>query len=401
MTRTTREQTDSTPTRGQDTNPVATPAATASVAANGDATASATGPAAAAAAAAAASAAAASAAAAKAVATASGAAADGNGEVAAGRWGMTIPLPGVPLPELPAWCGRLADLGFTDVWSSEATATDGIIPLALAAAEPRLRLGSAILPVYTRGPALLAQTAATLAAAAPGRFVLGLGTSSNVIVSNWNSVPFTRPYQRVLDTVRFLRRAFAGEKINEEFPSFTVRGFRLGIAPPTPPKIMVAALRPRMLELAGREADGVILNWLSPDDCDTVLPHVREHGPDAEVIARIFVYVHDGDRERARPALRQLVAAYLTVPVYRQFHVWLGREAALAGMWAAWEAGDRRGALAAIPDEVVDDLIVHGTAEQCRAGLQRYVDHGITTPVLALMNSGPDVADAVSALAVP
>ncbi|WP_242424041.1 LLM class F420-dependent oxidoreductase, partial [Frankia sp. EI5c] len=305
---------------------------------------------------------------------------------------MTIPLPGTPLPELGALCTRLADDGYTDVWSSEATAGDGIIPLALAAAEPRLRLGSAIIPVYTRGPALLAQTAATLAAAAPGRFVLGLGTSSNVIVSNWNSIPFTRPYQRVQDTVRFLRAAFAGEKIDTEFPSFTVRGFRLGVTPPAPPKIMVAALRPRMLALAGREADGVILNWLSPEDCDTVIPHVREHGPDAEVVARIFVHVHDGDPAAARVALRQMIAGYLTVPVYRQYQIWLGREAALAGMWKAWEAGDRKAALAAIPDEVVDDLIVHGTPEQCRARLRQYVERGVTTPVLAITNSGPDLA---------
>ncbi|CUU55309.1 probable F420-dependent oxidoreductase, Rv3093c family [Parafrankia irregularis] len=323
----------------------------------------------------------------------------GAAPVVTERWGMTIPLPDSPLPDLPALCTRLADAGYTDVWSSEATAGDGVIPLALAAAEPRLRLGSAILPVYTRGPALLAQTAATLAAAAPGRFVLGLGTSSNVIVSNWNSIPFTKPYQRVLDTVRFLRAAFAGEKVDEEFPSFTIRGFRLGITPPAPPKIMVAALRPRMLELAGREADGVILNWLSPQDCDTVLPHVHKHRPDAEVVARIFVHVHDGDPAQARARLRPLIAAYLTVPVYRQFHVWLGREQALAGMWQAWEAGDRRAALTAIPDEVVDDLIVHGTVEQCRARLRRYVEHGVTTPVLALTNTGPNLPDVMSALA--
>lgn len=311
---------------------------------------------------------------------------------------MTIPLADAPLTDLPALCGRLADAGYTDVWSSEATATDGIVPLALAAGEPRLRLGSAILSAYTRGPALLAQTAATMAAAAPGRFVLGLGTSSDVIVSNWNSIPFSRPYQRMLDTVRFLRRAFAGEKINEEFPTFTVRGFQLGVTPPAPPKIMVAALRPRMLELAGREADGVILNWLSPDDCDTVVPYVREHSSEAEVVARIFVCVHD-DPAAARPQLRRMIAAYLTVPVYREFHRWLGRQAALEGMWSAWEAGDRKAALAAIPDEVVDELIVHGTVEQCRAGLRRFVEHGVTTPVLMIVNGCPNPLDLASALA--
>jgi probable F420-dependent oxidoreductase len=311
---------------------------------------------------------------------------------------MTIPIPNVPLEEHPRLYAELADAGYTDVWSAESTATDGVIPLALAVPEQRLRLGTAILPVYTRGPALLAQTAATLASAAPGRFVLGLGTSSNVIVQNWNAIPFDRPYQRMLDSVRFLRQALAGEKITAEFPSFTVRGFRLGIVPPAPPKIMVAALRPKMLGLAGREADGAILNWLSAEDCDTVIPYVREQNPDAEIAARIFVYVHD-DASRARAVVKRLIAGYLTVPVYREFQIWLGRGDVLRGMWEAWEAGDRRGAVAAIPDEVVDELCVHGTLDECRAGVLRYAAHGVTTPIIDLVNDGGAGGDVKSLLA--
>jgi probable F420-dependent oxidoreductase len=311
---------------------------------------------------------------------------------------MTIPLGGVPLAAHPERFTELADLGYTDVWSSEATGADGIVPLAMAARERRLRLGSAILPVFTRGPALLAQTAATLAEASEGRFVLGLGTSSNVIVQNWNGVPFERPYQRTLDTVRFLRRALAGEKVSGTFDSFTVEGFRLGSVPKEPVPILVAALRPRMLGLAGREADGAILNWLSPDDCDHVIPHVREHNPTAEIVARIFVMV-DEDPASARAKLRRLVASYLTVPVYREFHVWLGRGAALTGMWEAWAAGDRAGALRAIPDEVVDELCIHGSLEACRAGIRRYVEHGVNTPVVALLSDGPDLSALLAGLA--
>jgi probable F420-dependent oxidoreductase len=315
-----------------------------------------------------------------------------------GRWGITVPLTGVPLAEHPARYGELADLGYTDIWSAEATGGDGVVPLALGATERRLRLGTAILPAYTRGPALLAQTAATLSSAAEGRFVLGLGTSSDVIVQNWNSIPFEKPYQRMLDTVRFLRRALAGEKITETYPSFTVKGFRLGVVPPAPVPLLVAALRPRMLGLAGREADGAILNWLSPDDCDRVIPYVREHNPDAEIAVRIFVLVHD-DPVAARQLLRRQVAAYLTVPVYRAFHEWLGRTPALSGLWDAWAAGDRAGALRAIPDEVVDELCVHGSLEECRAGVRRYVEHGVTTPVIALLNDGPDLSKLLAGLA--
>lgn len=316
------------------------------------------------------------------------------------RWGMTVPLTGVPLPEHPALYSELADLGYTDVWSAEATAGDGVVPLALAAPESRLRLGTAILPVYTRGPALLAQTAATLAEAAPGRFILGLGASSNVIVQNWNSVPFERPYQRTLDTVRFLRRALAGEKVTAEYPSFNVSGFRLGVALQEPPQIMVAALRPRMLALAGREADGAILNWLSPQDCATVVPYVREQNPDASIACRIFVVVHQPDETAAvMPRLKQMVAAYLTVPVYREFHRWLGREKALSEMWDAWARGDRKGAIAAIPDEVVDEIFVHGTVDECHAGIRRYIENGVDIPVLAPFHGGAELRGILAALA--
>ena len=115
-------------------------------------------------------------------------------------------------------------------------------------------------------------------------------------------------------------------------------------------------------------------------------------------MARLFVIV-DEDGERARAAARPLIAAYLTVDVYRRFHEWLGRGEALAGMWAAWEAGDRAGAVAAIPDEVVDALVVHGSPQRCRERVQQYVQAGVTTPVLALVPHRTPVAEAVRALA--
>ena len=129
-----------------------------------------------------------------------------------------------------------------------------------------MNLGVAITPVYTRGPALLAQSLAALADAAPGRVACGLGASSEVIVANWNGLAFERQYQRVRDTVRFLRLAFSGEKITEDFGTFSVKGFKLARIPEQLPPIYLAALRPGMLHLAGREADGAILNWLSAED---------------------------------------------------------------------------------------------------------------------------------------
>src|SRR5215218_7402673 len=124
------------------------------------------------------------------------------------RFGVTVPMPGVALHAHREWYEELAALGFTDVWSGEADSHDGFTTLALAAAwAPTLRSGVAIAPVFTRGPALLAQTAASMADAAPGRFALGIGASSPAIVERWNGIPFVDPFKRTRDTVRFLRRA--------------------------------------------------------------------------------------------------------------------------------------------------------------------------------------------------
>jgi len=311
---------------------------------------------------------------------------------------MTVPLPG-HLHAQRDQLSELADLGYTDIWSAEAEGADAFTPLALAAAwEPRLRLGTAIVPAFTRGPACMAQSVASLADAAPGRFAFGVGSSSNVIVERWNGIPFVDPYKRVRDIVRFLRAALAGEKVSQRYDTFEVQGFRLGIRPEVPPAILVAALREGMLRLAGREADGAIINWLSPDDVAKVAPVVRAERPDAEIVARIFV-CPSADADKVREGARFAIAAYLNVPVYAEFHRWLGRGDVLADMWAAWKAGDRKAALAAIPDHLVDELIVHGSPEQCRATIQRYFDNGVTTSSLAIMPLAPfDHWEAVRAL---
>jgi probable F420-dependent oxidoreductase len=311
------------------------------------------------------------------------------------RWGMTIPLDG-PLHAQRDQIVELADLGYTDVWSAESTGHDAFTPLALASAwAPSLRLGTAIVPVYTRGRACLAQSVGSLAQAAPGRFTLGIGSSSNVIVERWNGIPFEQPYQKVRDTLRYLRAALAGEKVEG--------GFRLGALPPEPVPILVAALRQGMLRLAGREGDGAIINWLSADDVATVAPIVRDAAaeagrPEPEICARVFV-APTTDREKVLAMGKYAIAAYLTVPVYAAFHDWLGRGEQLAGLHKKWGEGDRKGALAEIPDSLVDELIVHGSPDECHEHLQRYVANGVTTLALALLPFGYDTAQAIRDLA--
>jgi probable F420-dependent oxidoreductase len=184
--------------------------------------------------------------------------------------------------------------------------------------------------------------------------------------------------------LRFLRSALAGEAVDRDYGTFAVRRFRLERPPATPPQILLAALRPGMLRLAAAEADGVILNWLAAGDVPTTLAETKAAGPDFEVAARIFVCPTE-DTEYARKTGKRLIAAYLTVPAYAAFHRWLGREPVLGPMWQAWAAGDRKAALAAIPDELVDELIVHGSPAECRAKVQAYADAGVTVPVMALL----------------
>ncbi len=306
------------------------------------------------------------------------------------RYGMTIPLDDVPLTEQAEVVRELAGSGYTDVWSSEAMGADCFVPLAVAAAaEPTLRLGTAIAPAYTRGPACLAQSAATLGATAPGRFLLGVGSSSQLIVEGWNDKPFDRPFHRTRDVVRFLRRAFAGERVDDRFETFTVHGFRLGIKVDPAPPILVAALRSGMLTMAGAEADGAIINWLSASDVPQVVPLVHAGGPGKEIVARIMV-MPTADADAARAAGRRLVATYLNVPVYAEFHRWLGRSEDLAPMWRLWAEGNRREAAASVPDRVVDALIIHGPPESCREQIQAYVDQGVTTPVLSILPTGEE-----------
>lgn len=316
------------------------------------------------------------------------------------RWGMTVPFDGIPLHAQKDRYQRLEALGYTDLWSAEAMGADGLTPLALASVwAPSMRLGTAILPAYTRGPALMAQSVASMASAAPGRFVAGIGSSSNVIVERWNGIPFEEPFKQTRDMVRFLKAALTGEKIVEDYDSFSIKGFRLGLVPEEPVTVLVAALREGMLRMAGRESDGAIVNWLSAENVATVSAIVREENPAAEMVARIFV-APTTDTESARATGKFAAAAYLNVPVYKAFHEWMGRSDDLGEHWEQWAAGDRKGALEKIPDHVIDELIIHGSYDECRAHLQRYVDNGITCPAIALMPfPGVDIDEAIEGLA--
>jgi probable F420-dependent oxidoreductase len=312
------------------------------------------------------------------------------------RYGITIPFDGVSLTGHKDWFHRLADLGYTDVWSAEVDGADGFTPLTLAAAwESRLNLGVAVTPVYTRGPGLMAMSIAALAEVAGGRFTMGLGASSLPVVERWNGITYEKPYAHTRDTLRFVKKALDGEKIDEVFETFEVHGFKLSRPVLERPPILLGALRPRMLRLAGEEADGAILNWLAATD---VAQCSAEVGAGKTIAARLFV-IPTEDAEAARFIARRMISSYLTVTTYAEFHRWLGRADVLQPMWDAWAQGDRKLANEVIPDSVVDELIIHGSYDECRDHVARYVESGVQIPTLAIIPFGVELKDAVEGLA--
>jgi probable F420-dependent oxidoreductase len=312
------------------------------------------------------------------------------------RYGITIPFEGVTLLDHRDWFHRLADLGYTDVWSAEVDGADGFTPLTVAAlSEERLNLGVAVTPTFTRGPGLLAMSIAAMAEVAGGRFTMGLGASSQPVVERWNGISYDKPYQRTRDVLRFVKRALGGEKIDEVFETFEIHGFKLSRPVITRPPILLGALRPGMLRLAGEEADGAILNWLAASD---VAQCRREVGENKTIAARLFVIPLE-DADAARFVARRMISSYLTVNAYAEFHRWLGRGEALTPMWDAWAEGNRKLANEVIPNEVVDELVIHGSYDECREHVGRYIEAGVEIPSIAIVPYGVDLKSAVEGLA--
>jgi probable F420-dependent oxidoreductase len=300
------------------------------------------------------------------------------------------------LAEHGAIVAEAEQLGYSDLWSFETSGIDGFSPLVHAAAHTsRARLGTAIVASYTRGPAILAMSATACEQAAPGRFVLGIGASTQTIVEGWNGIPYVKPVASVRETVRRMRAAFAGERM--PLAAGARGGFRLEVPPGAHVPVYIGALRAGMLRLAGEVADGVIINFLPPRAVPAVLAEVRAGavaaGRDPEsldVVARHMVCT-DGMSDETRFAARFLLAVYVTSPPYEAFLRWIGFGPVIDPVLDAWRGGDRNAALAAMGDDLLSDLLVIGTADECRARLDEYVQAGVRVPVVAPFSGAMDM----------
>ena len=304
-------------------------------------------------------------------------------------WGLTLPLPNLPLSEHEEHVRRAEAAGYTDLWSGETQGPDGFTPLALSAAwTESARLGTGIVGVLTRGPALLAQQAAALQDASEGRFALGIGASSDRIVAGWNGIPFERPLSRVSETVDFLRVAFSGER--------TDTGFKLEHPPAQPIPIVLAALRGKMLRLAVEKGDGAFTNFLPLAGLPKVVEGIEGAPEDFELLCRFFC-LH-GRREEVEPLARFMFASYATVPVYEAFFRWLGYGETIDPMVEAWRAKDRQRAAALAPWDLIEDIFIFGTPEEMRQRLQAYVEGGITLPIVTPVTTPDRFRELIEAL---
>ena len=306
------------------------------------------------------------------------------------RWGLTLPLPGLQLADHRQHVERAEATGYTDLWSGETAGPDGFTPLALAAAwTERMRLGTGIVGVFQRGPALLAQQAAALASGSDGRFVLGIGSSSDRIVEGWNGIPFERPLSKVRETLDFLDVTLAGER--------TPSGFKLETPPAEPVPVVLAALRGKMLELAVQRAAGAFTNFLPLSGLPQVTAQL-DGAPDGfELLCRFFCI--PGEREQVEPLARFMFSSYITVPVYADFYRWLGHGERIEPMVSAWEAGDRKAAAAAAPWELIEEMFVFGTPAEMKERIRAFVAGGITLPILTPIVTPDKLGEAIEALA--
>jgi probable F420-dependent oxidoreductase len=316
------------------------------------------------------------------------------------RWGLTVPFTGVPLSEHPELYRRAEAAGYDDLWSGEtANGTDGFTPLALAVpVTERLRLVTGIVNPFTRGPGVLAQSAAALQEASGGRFVLGLGASSDVIVERFNGLSFERPLSKVREAVAALRPVLSvpAEK--------GFGGLRLERPVQHPVPIVLAALRGKMLALAAEVADGAFTNFLPLSGLPKVTNALgegeraagREQGS-TELACRFFVL--PGPADQGILLARAMFSAYGSVPVYASFFRWLGFAQQLDPMVEAYEQGDRARAAELAPEDLMREIFIFGSPDEIRARVEEFCAGGVTTAVLTLIAAPDQLPDLIEALA--
>ena len=306
------------------------------------------------------------------------------------RWGLTVPLTGISLPENEEHFKRAEAAGYTDLWTGETNGPDGFTPLSLASAwTNEVRLGTGVVGVMQRGRALLAQEAAAVADASRGRFALGIGASSDRIIEGWNGMPFEKPLSKMSETIDYLRTALSGERADG--------GFKLERAPELRVPIILAALRGKMLKLAVEKADGAFTNFLPLAGLPKVAEQLEGAPEGFELLCRFFCL--PGEREQVEPLARFMFSSYITVPVYQNFYRWLGYGEKIDPMVEAWSAKDRQKAAEEAPWDLIEEMFIFGEPAEMKERLGAFVEGGITLPVITPITTPDKLGELIDGLA--
>lgn len=308
-----------------------------------------------------------------------------------------------PAPGLDAGFerGRWAEkAGFDDLWLPDAEGLQDPITMAaaLGAVTERVRLCTGIVPAFNRPPALLSTAVVAAEQRAKQRFVLGLGASTDNMVKRWYGLDYQKPLTRVRETVALLRTIFAGEKTDFDGATLRSHGFRLKELPSASVPIVLGAIGPNMLELAGEIADGVVLNDFTPPDrldwaLDLLDRGARRSGrrvDDLELVKRRALYVTDDD-QLGLDYFRNYLGFYASAPAYQAIMVRLGYADAVAEIRAGYANRDRARIARAITDEMVRRVTGFGSIDHCRKLVQADFAAGIDTCVIS--PQGPSAED--------
>jgi F420-dependent oxidoreductase-like protein len=307
-------------------------------------------------------------------------------------------------------------LGVDAVWTAEAWGQDAISPLAyIAARTNRIRLGTGIMQISARAPAMTAMTALTMAAISNDRFMLGLGTSGPQVVEGLHGLPFKAPLTRMKETVEIIKLAFAGEKIEyhgkyHELPLPGGQGKALRLSQPGNPNIplYLATLGPRALEYTGTAADGWLGTSFTPEHAAAHLDHIRRGAQSAgrklaDLDIQVGGTVAFGDDlealvEPLKPALAFTLGAMgsASTNFYNDAFKRGGWESAAREVQSLWVAGKRPEAIAKVPREMVIQANLLGDTEMVRDRIRAYNDAGVTT--LRVNPSGDHLAEKLTTL---
>jgi probable F420-dependent oxidoreductase len=283
------------------------------------------------------------------------------------------------------------DLGYRSYWTAETTGPEAFVTLAaIGQRAPSLDLGTGVLALQLRSPMAVAMAGASLQALHPDRdILLGVGISSPVVTERWHSVPYgERPLARVREYLTLVRECLTGETVSFKGDFYDVSRFRLGVRlGERRPKLVVGALNPAMLRLAGELADGVLLNYLPATHVPWSVEQVRKGGN-----ATIYAYVHAGVCERADgiDLARRDLFSYAVVDAYAANFERAGFGDDVAAIRERHAAKDREGALAAVSDAMVDAIDVMGDADTVHRTIGDYVDAGVEVPILMPLPWGDD-----------